>query len=323
MVKKWLVILMCALLAVAVFGCAGQGKSQVKLGIIQIAEHPSLDQARKGFLDVLRENGYKEGENLIVDYQNAQGDIPTANTIAQKFVSDRVDMVLAIATPAAQAMAAATKEIPILITAVTDPVAAELVQSMERPGTNVTGTTDMNPVKEQLDLFGRLKPGIKRVGVLYNSSETNSVVQVNLARSVAPELGLTLVEKVVTNSSEVRQAAESLVNQVDGIYVPTDNTVVSALPSVISVCEEHDIPLIVGEADSVERGGLATYGIDYYKLGRQTGEMALKILKEGAKPAEMPVESQKEYTLTINLKAAQAMGVEVPEDLLAKAQVIQ
>ncbi|MBC7344781.1 MAG: ABC transporter substrate-binding protein, partial [Clostridia bacterium] len=289
----------------------------------QIAEHPSLDQARKGFLDVLRENGYKEGENLIVDYQNAQGDIPTANTIAQKFVSDRVDMVLAIATPAAQAMAAATKEIPILITAVTDPVAAELVQSMERPGTNVTGTTDMNPVKEQLDLFGRLKPGIKRVGVLYNSSETNSVVQVNLARSVAPELGLTLVEKVVTNSSEVRQAAESLVNQVDGIYVPTDNTVVSALPSVISVCEEHDIPLIVGEADSVERGGLATYGIDYYKLGRQTGEMALKILKEGAKPAEMPVESQKEYTLTINLKAAQAMGVEVPEDLLAKAQVIQ
>lgn len=321
--KKWLVILMCALLAVAVFGCAGQGKSQVKLGIIQIAEHPSLDQARKGFLDVLRENGYKEGENLIVDYQNAQGDIPTANTIAQKFVSDRVDMVLAIATPAAQAMAAATKEIPILITAVTDPVAAELVQSMERPGTNVTGTTDMNPVKEQLDLFGRLKPGIKRVGVLYNSSETNSVVQVNLARSVAPELGLTLVEKVVTNSSEVRQAAESLVNQVDGIYVPTDNTVVSALPSVISVCEEHDIPLIVGEADSVERGGLATYGIDYYKLGRQTGEMALKILKEGAKPAEMPVESQKEYTLTINLKAAQAMGVEVPEDLLAKAQVIQ
>lgn len=291
----------------------------VKLGIIQIVEHPSLDQARKGFLDLLAEKGYKDGEKLAVDYQNAQGDMSTADTIAKKFVADKKDLVLAIATPTAQAMANATKDIPILITAVTDPVAAGLVESLEKPNTNVTGTTDMNPVKEQLALFRELAPAAKKIGIIYNSSEVNSRVQVDLAKKAAPDLGYTIEEAVATNSAEVLQAARTLAGKVQGIYVPTDNTVVSALESVIKVAEEKKIPLVVGEGDSVKRGGLATVGIDYYKLGRQTGEMALRILEQGAKPQEMPVEAQKEYEIVLNKKAAANMGVTLPESLLAKA----
>ncbi|MGB9887385.1 MAG: ABC transporter substrate-binding protein [Moorellales bacterium] len=328
-------VLVLAAILVAAAGCgskpapqssappAGQEPAQqqepIKLGIIQIVEHPSLDQARQGFLDVLAEHGYKDGEKLAVDYQNAQGDMTIANTIAKKFVSDGKDLVLAIATPTAQAMANATKDIPILITAVTDPVAAGLVQSLEKPNTNVTGTTDMNPVREQLALFKDLAPQAKKIGILYNSSEVNSRVQVDIAKKAAPELGFEIVEGVVTNSSEVLQAARTLADKVDGLYVPTDNTVVSALESVIKVAEEKDLPLVVGEGDSVKRGGLATLGIDYYKLGRQTGEMALRILEQGAKPQDMPVEAQKEYQLILNKKAAANMGVTLPESLLSRA----
>lgn len=330
-----LVLAAVLLFALLLVGCGGGQQSQtqpgggqatppeqgkvIKLGIIQIVEHPSLDQARKGFLDVLAEKGYKDGEKLAVDYQNAQGDQSIANTIASKFVADKKDLILAIATPAAQAAANATKDIPILITAVTDPVAANLVQSLEKPNTNVTGTTDMNPVKEQLALFKELAPQAKKIGVIYNSSEVNSRVQVDLAKKAAGELGYTIVEAVATNSAEVLQAAKTLAGKVEGIYVPTDNTVVSALESVIQVAEEKDLPLVVGEGDSVKRGGLATVGIDYYKLGRQTGEMALRIIEQGAKPQDMPVEAQKEYDLILNKKAAANMGVTLPESLLARA----
>ena len=328
-------VLVLAAILVAAAGCgskpapqssappAGQEPAQqqepIKLGIIQIVEHPSLDQARQGFLDVLAEHGYKDGEKLAVDYQNAQGDMTIANTIAKKFVSDQKDLILAIATPTAQAMANATKDIPILITAVTDPVAAGLVQSLEKPNTNVTGTTDMNPVKEQLALFKELAPQAKKIGFIYNSSEVNSRVQLDIAKKAAPELGYEIVEGVVTNSSEVMQAARTLAGKVDAIYVPGDNTVVSALESVIKVAEEKKLPLVAAEGDSVKRGAIATLGIDYYKLGRQTGEMALRILEQGAKPQDMPIEAQKEYQLIINKKAAANMGVTLPESLLSRA----
>ncbi|GAW91817.1 ABC transporter substrate-binding protein [Calderihabitans maritimus] len=333
--KKILGVLLVLSLVVFVAGCGSSGTAEknntsqeagsvspVKLGIIQIAEHPSLDAAREGFLEVLAENGYEEGKNLVVEYHNAQGDIATANTIAQKLVGDQVDLVLAIATPAAQAIASATDEIPILITAVTDPVAAELVETLEKPNTNVTGTTDMNPVKEQLALVKEFVPEAQKVGIIYNTSEKNSEVQVNIAREVAPELGVELVEVAATSTNEVLQVAQSLVGKVDAIYVPTDNTVVSALASVVQVAEENDIPLIVGEGDSVRQGGLATIGIDYRKLGRQTGEMALRILEDGAKPQDMPIEAQKDYELIINKKAAANMGVEIPQRLLEKADKI-
>jgi putative ABC transport system substrate-binding protein len=293
----------------------------LKLGVIQIVEHPSLDAARNGFLEVLQENGYIEGENLQVDFQNAQGDMPTAKTIANKFVSDKKDIILAIATPTSQAIAGTTKDIPILITAVTDPVAAGLVKSMERPGTNVTGTTDMAPVKEQLALLKEIKPEIKRVGILYNTSETNSVVQVEIAEKAAKELGLELVKSVANNSSEVLQAAQALIGRVDGIYVPGDNTVVSALESVIQVANNNKLPLVVSEGDSVRRGALATLGLDYYKLGRQTGEMAIEVLN-GRDPAKMPIQSQRDLNVVVNLKAAVAMGIEIPKSVIDKASEI-
>ncbi len=330
--RKLFVLLLIAVLSICIIvGCGKQGNEGeeqssesevVKLGIIQIVEHEALDAARKGFLDVLEENGFAEGENLRVDYQNAQGDMPTAQTIAKKFVSEKNDLVLAIATPTAQAMAGATSEIPILITAVTDPVGAQLVNSMEKPETNVTGTTDMNPVKEQLQLMKELVPGVKNVGIIFNTSEQNSEVQVEIARQVSPELGLELKEAVATNSSEVMQAAQSLVGKVDAIYVPTDNTVVSAVESVIKVSEDNNIPIISGESSAVKKGALGTVGIDYYKLGRQTGEMALEIIN-GKNPAEMSVQKQKEMSVVINKSSADKFGLEIPQSILDKAEVIE
>lgn len=321
-VKKALLGLMVIGLMIVFSGCT-KATSQpenktVQLGIIQIAEHPALDAARQGFLDTLAKNGYIEGKNLKVDYQNAQGDQPTLQSIANKFVQDKKDIILAIATPSAMTMAKETSEIPILITAVTDPVTAKLVNSLEKPGTNVTGTTDMNPVAKQLELIKELVPGVKTVGVVYNSSEINSEVQVKIAREAAPQLGLQLKEASVTASNEISQATRSLVGKVDALYLPTDNMVIASLAAVLQVAEQNKIPVIAAESNSVEQGALATLGIDYAKLGSQTGEMALRVLK-GEKPQDMPVEWQKENDIVINLKAAERMGVTVSSEIKGKA----
>ncbi|MFO7318924.1 MAG: ABC transporter substrate-binding protein [Limnochordia bacterium] len=295
----------------------------LRVGITQIVEHPSLDQARQGFIDRLGELGYVEGVDIVYDIQSAQGDLATAQTIARKFQADGVDLILAIATPTAQAAAHIVKDIPILITAVTDPVAADLVQSIERPGTNVTGTSDLTPVREQLELLKEIVPQARRVGVVYNAGEVNSVVQVELARQAAASLGFTLVEATAANSSEVLQAAQSLQGRVDAIYVPTDNTVVSALESVILVAERARLPLIAGEADSVAKGALATLGIDYYKLGRQTADIAYRVL-QGEDPAGIPIEYLNDLDLVVNVAAAKRMGVTIPDSVLARAdQVIE
>ncbi|MFO7254639.1 MULTISPECIES: ABC transporter substrate-binding protein [Limnochorda] len=305
-------------LAALVTACsAGVQAQAVRLGIIQIVEHPSLDQARQGFLDRLEELGY----TVQADYQNAQGDMATAQIIARSLAESRPDLILAIATPTAQAMAQATSTIPILITAVTDPEAAGLVERNERPGTNVTGTSDLNPVDLQLALVPKLVPDARRVGIVYNAGEANSVVQVEWARRVAAELGLTLVEATVATSSEVLQAAQSLVGRVDALYVPTDNTVVSALEAVVQVAEAARLPLVVGEPDSVARGGLITVGIDYYQLGRQTADIADRVLK-GANPAELPIEYQTNPRLVVNPQAAARMGVQLPEELLVEAEQV-
>jgi putative ABC transport system substrate-binding protein len=305
------------ILAAAATGAA----KTVTIGIAQIAEHPALDSARQGFVDRMKQLGYQEGKQVIYDMRNAQGDMATAQTIARKFVGDGVDLILAIATPTAQAAANVTNKIPILITAVTDPQAAGLVRSNQTPGTNVTGTSDLNPVAEQIALVKSLRPQARRLGVVYNAGETNSVVQVELAKQVAKEEGLTLVEATAGNTSEVLQAAQSLVGRVDAIYVPTDNTVVSALESVIMVAERAKIPLIAGEGDSVRRGALATLGLDYYRLGQQTADMAVKVLN-GSDPAKMPIQYQQELRVVVNLRAAERMGVTVPQALIAKADEV-
>lgn len=309
--------LMIAVLAVLVLAFSSLA-APLRVGVTQIVEHPALDAARQGFIDRLAELGYEEGTDVVYDIQSAQGDFGTALTIAQKFAADGVDLVLAIATQAAQAAAQVLRDTPILITAVTDPVAAELVDSIERPGTNVTGTSDLTPVRAQLELLTMLAPSARRVGVIYNAGEVNSVVQVNLAKAAAADLGLEVVEATAANSSEVLSAAQSLVGRVDALYVPTDNTVVSAIESVVLVAERARLPLIAGEDLSVEQGALATVGIDYEQLGRQTADMALRVL-QGENPAEMSIEYQNEINLVVNLSAAQRMGVTIPEDLLANA----
>ena len=292
-------------------GNAGGEGETYQIGISQIVSHPSLDASREGFKKALEDSGL----NVEFEEQNAQGDQATLTSIANGFQNK--DLVLAIATPTAQATAQAITNKPVLFTAVTDPVDAKLVTSMDAPGANVTGTTDMNPVKEQLALIKEIKPDAKTVGIVYSSAEANSAVQVRLAEEAAPELGLTIEKRAVTNTSEVAQAAGSL--NVDAIYVPTDNTVVSALESVIAVAQEKHLPVVAGEADSVAKGAMATYGIDYEKLGEQTGEMAVKILKDGADPASMPVEAQTEFELVVNEEAAAKAGVTLPQSLLDKA----
>jgi len=299
------------------------GKDILKVGIVQIVEHPALDAARQGFIDFLAENGYREGENITYQIQNAQGDMANANTIAQQFKNAKLDLILAIATPTAQAVANVIKDTPILITAVTDPVAAGLVETAERPGTNVTGTNDMQPMEDQFRLIRELVPDAVTIGIIYNAGETNSVTQVKLAKEIAGKMNFNIVEVTADTSAGVLQAAQSLAGRVDVIYVPTDNTVVSAISSVVKVAEENKIPIIAGEENSVFQGALATVGINYYRLGRQTGEMALRILNGEAKPETMPIESQKETELVINEDAAKAMGVMIPDELRAKARIVQ
>lgn len=324
--KKLFVISLAFLLVISFFltGCGGQKKAEqkvFKIGISQFVEHPALDAARDGFIDGLKEAGFEEGKNVTFVIENAQGDFPTAQTIANKFVGEKVDMILAIATPSAQAAANATKDIPILITAVTDPVAAGLVKSLEKPETNVTGTTDMNPVKEQLELLKEILPDAKNVGILYNAAEANSKVQVDLAKKAAEELNLTIHEATVASSSEVNQAVQSLSGKVDAIYAPTDNTIASAIGAVVKVCNDAKIPVIAAERGMVEGGALATLGIDYYLLGKQTGAIAARVLK-GENPAEIPVEGSKEYKLIINKKAAERLGIKIPDGVMAKADEI-
>ena len=325
--RNRVVSILMVLLMIVVVGCSANQQAEqkkeekIKVGVIQIVEHPALDSARKGFKDFLAEQGYKEGENIVYDYQNAQGDMSTAQTIAKTFSQEDLDLVLAIATPTAQAVANSIKDTPILITAVTDPKSAGLVDSMEKPGANLTGTSDLTPVSKQLGLFNKLNRDINKVGILYNSGETNSVFLKDLAKEKAEELGLEMIEAPVTSSSEVYQTAQSLVGRVDGIYVPTDNTIVSAIQSVIKVTNENDLPLVVADNSSVKAGALATLGIDYYKLGKQTGAMAKKVL-EGTDPGSLAIQRIEDADLIINLKAAEKMNVEFPQKLIDDAKKV-
>jgi len=286
------------------------------VGITQIVSHPSLDAAREGFKAALADAGLE----VEYDEQNAQGDQATATSIATTFASADHDLVLAIATPTAQATAQAITDVPILVTAVTEPQEAGLVDSWDAPGGNVTGTSDLNPVAEQLQLLTEIAPDAETVGIVHSSGEVNSEIQVELAREAAEDLGLTIEVATVTNSGEVQQAADSL--DVDAFYVPTDNTVVSGIESLLQVAEAKSLPVVAAEGDTVERGAIATYGIDYEQLGYQTGEMAARVLLEGADPAEMPIEQQSEFLLIVNPAAAERMGVQIPAEVLERADTV-
>lgn len=296
-------------------------KKIIKIGISQIAEHPALDSARKGFIEALKSKGYEDGKNIKIDFENAQGETSTAQTIAQNFVSQKEDLILAIATPSAQAAYNATKNIPILITAVTDPIKAGLTKSLEKPDTNVTGTSDNVPIEKQLELLKKLVPNSKRVGVIYNTSESNSEIQIENIKKSIPSFNLELVTTGVTNVNEIPQALSSILGKIDVLYVPTDNLVVSAMPLISNQCFEKNIPIIGSERGQVEAGALATTGIDYSKLGFQTGLMAVDII-DGKSIKDIPISTLSEMQLVINTDAAKKLNITIPQDISSSAEKI-
>jgi len=316
--KKTLAILLVAILInTTLIGCAKKD-DVFYIGVNQLVEHAALDASYKGFVDALAEAGYVDGEKIKIDYQNAQGDQANANTIATKLVNDNNDLILAIATPSSQAVANATKDIPILVTAVTDPFEAGLVASNEAPGGNVSGTSDLTPIKEQFDLLVKLLPDAKKVAILYCSSETNSKIQAKMAAEAATALGIETIEATVSNTNEIQQVVESLIGKVDAIYAPTDNVISKAMPTVAMVANANSLPIICGEKGMVDAGGLATYGIDYYELGKLTGRQAVDIIEGKATTATMPIEYLKaeDCTLTINKDVATQLGIVIPEDII-------
>lgn len=283
----------------------------------QIVEHPALDSLRQGIKDELN------AEGLSVEYHDhiAQGNIATANLIAKQILGEQPDVAIGIATPTAQACAQAIHEIPIVFAAVTDPVGAGLVRSLEKPGGNITGTSDMSPINRQLELILQFLPQLKSLGVIYNSGEANSVTLVKILHQEAKKRGISIEEATVSNSAGVFQAAKSLIGRAEAVYIPTDNTVVSAFEAITQIGYEAKLPVFAADTDSVARGAIAALAVDYYQMGRQTGEMVARVLK-GAKPGELPVETLREFKIHINPGSAAKMGLKVPEALLKKADKI-
>ncbi len=296
----------------------GNADAKKKIGIVQIVEHPSLNTIRESLIAELQAQGYKDGETITIDYQNAQGDQTNLKTIAQKFVSNKYDLIVAIATPSAQAVVSETKDIPILFSACTDPLGSGLVTDMEKPGGNVTGTSDAVSAEKIMELGKRITPDIKTIGALYNSSETNSVSVINELKEYAQKNNMTVVDATVTNSSEVQQAVTSLVDKVDALFSPIDNTVASAMPLVTQIANRAKKPIYVGADSMVKDGGLATYGINYQVLGKETGIMAVEILK-GKKAGDIPVKTMKDMDIYLNKTTAKAIGINLSDDVLKEA----
>ena len=284
------------------------------IGVTQIVTHPALDAAVKGFKQALADKGIK----ATYDMQNAEGDMSTAAQIAQKFAGENLDLVLGVATPTTQAVAKADTSTPIIFTAVTDPAGAGIVPDPKAPAGNVTGVSDMLPVQSHLDLIKQVVPNVKTVGALYNAGESNSVFLVKAETAAAAKMGIKVIPGTASTSAEVQQAAQSLVGRVDAFSVLTDNTVVSALASVVKVAEQNHIPLIAGDTDSVKEGAAAAYGFNYYDLGYQTGVMAARVLT-GTPIKDIPVEYAQKLQLAVNQKAATAQGITLPAALVGKA----
>lgn len=289
--------------------------SQIKIGVLQLIEHNALDSAYKGFVDGLKEAGYEDGKNIIIDYQNAQGEQANCITIGQKFINDKSDLILAIATPAAQAIANMTKDIPILITAVTDPADSKLVADNNAPGGNVTGTSDLTPVEAQIELLKEIIPNIKTVGLLYCSSEQNSVFQINIAKKKLDAMGIKYIDIAISNLNEIQQVIQNIIGKVEAIYTPTDNMIANGMATVALMTEPAKLPVICGEGGMTMLGGTATYGINYYELGKLTSTQAVSILKGDKKTSEMPIEYLQKFDLVVNTNMIESIGLTIPESL--------
>ncbi|RYC04633.1 ABC transporter substrate-binding protein [Ciceribacter ferrooxidans] len=291
---------------------------EVTVAVTAIVEHPALDAARDGVKEALAEAGFKEGENLKFLYESAQGNPGTAAQIARQFIGEGPNVIVPISTPSAQAVVAATRDIPVVFTAVSDPLGAQLVKDMQKPGGNVTGLSDMSPVADHIALIKEITPNAKTIGFIYNSAEANSVSTLAALKAEAEKAGLEVVESVATKSAEVQGATRALVGRADVIYIPTDNTIVSAFEAAVGVAVEAKIPLYAGDTDSVARGAVAALGFNYFDVGKQTGEIVARVLK-GEAPGDIPVRVAAGTDLVINKSAAAKMGVEFPESIVKRA----
>ena len=322
--KKFLKAAIAVTAALALTACGGtsepapeenneaavENESDVyKIGVLQLTQHPALDQANEGFVQALNDAGIA----YEIDQQNASNDKSACPTIAEKLVNDGNDLIYAIATPAAQAVASVTTDIPVVISAVTDPAESGLVADNDAPGGNVTGTSDLTPIKDQIDLLTKLIPDAKKVGILYCSAESNSEIQAELAREACAEYGLEAIDFTVSSTNEIQTVVESMPGKIDVIFAPTDNTIANGMTTVSMIATDNNIPIIAGEGGMVENGGLATYGIDYYKLGYMSGEIAVDILVNGTNPGDIAIQRQPEdeYTLTVNEDIAAIFGIDV------------
>ena len=324
--KKSLAAVVAVMTAIAHTACSSSGSTEsaentettestetsgdeYKIGILQLTQHPALDKANEGFIAALDDAGI----SYTVDQQNAPGDQPTCQTIAEKLVNDGNDLIYAIATPAAQAVAGMTKDIPVVISAVTDPAESGLVADNAAPGGNVTGASDLTPVADQISLLKQLIPDAKTVGVLYCSAESNSAIQAQMAKEACEANGLEAVDFTVSSTNEIQTVVESMVGKVDAIYAPTDNTIANGMATVAMIANDNGLPVICGESGMVESGGLATYGIDYYQLGYMAGEMAVDILVNGTNPGDIPVGylSADKCEFAVNEETAAKLGIDV------------
>ena len=310
MKKKLLALILVAVMAMTLMvGCGSADNQTYQIGVLQLTQHAALDAANEGFIAALDASGIK----YEVDQQNASGEQTICGTIAEKFVNDGKDLIYTIATPAAQAVAGQTTDIPIVGSAITDYIEAGLVDSNDAPGGNVTGSSDMNPIDQQLDLLLQLVPDAKTVGVFYSADEDNSILQAALFTEKAEAKGLKVEKFTISSSNEIQTVVQSMEGKIDACYIPTDNKLASGMATVAMIANEIKLPVFPGESNMVVEGGLATYGLDYYQLGYLAGEMAVDILKNGKNPAEMPIQflPADKCELTVNEETAKAIGIDV------------
>ena len=320
--KKMMSMVLAVLMAVTVSGCGTEDRDseKVKIGVVQIMEHRSLDLIRDSFLEEMNSLGYTE-DNVTYDIQNAQGEQSNLSTICKKFVGDEVDLIVAIATPTAQAAVAATQEIPIVFSAVTDPVEAKLMTDMEKPDRNVTGTSDAIPVDKVMQLCKVLTPDVQKIGFLYTSSEINAQITAEKAIKEAEKMGYQTKTSVISEVSELQQAAQSLAQQTDAIYVPIDNTIAQAMQILSQIGIDYQIPIYTGADSMVNDGGFATVGIEYSELGKQTAQIAKKVL-DGTPISEIPAQTMNCFGIFINSQTAQKIGIAIPEEIKRQATVL-
>lgn len=330
MVAKKMILLSSILVSMSLFSaCSNQNggsstsqERKVNIGISQIASHPALDLAKEGFIEALNSNGFKEGENLNLEIQNSEGDIPTSQMIAQSFISNNKDLIFAIGTPAAQAAFNTTKDIPIITTAVTDAIQAGLVKSKDKSGTNVAGTSDTAPLEKQLKLIKEIVKDVKTIGVLYNTSEVNSEIQVNELKELAKKNNIEVIAKGISSVNDISQSLESILEDIDVLYTPADNLVASSMAIIANKAIAKKVPVMGAEEAHVKGGALITEGINYKKLGFEAGLMAIEVL-EGKDIRELSIKTLEDTELVINEDTLKSLSIDIDEEIMSRAKLIK